>query len=203
MRYFFTHAGQGATAERARAISRACRSRPLLVITVLFTMLGLVAPPIAVAQVDPSATSQPVIVTFASADGSTFRTVLAQPADVAAVETALAGDGYAGIPNGVLAYGDGGVNAPHGWHMVDTALADMTIEVCDGTASMVDADVTYWVETVGRFCPWSATVLAIEPVDPSNGGTEDPDDEALEQLVQEIIAVLTRILDDLLNDTSD
>ncbi len=199
MRYLFTKEGHGATAGRARAR----RSRPLLFATVLFAMLVLVAPPIAIAQTDPGATSQPVIVTFASADGSTFRTVLAQPADIAAVETALAGDGYAGIPNGVLAYGDGGVNAPHGWHMQETALADTTIEVCDGTASMVDADITYWVETVGRFCPWSATVLEIEPVNPPDDGTEVPDDEALEQLVQEIIAVLTRILADLVNESSD
>lgn len=192
MHYLFAKAGHRGSVSHGR------RSRPLLFVTVLFAMLVLVAPPIVIAQVDPGATSQPVIVTFASADGSTFRTVLAQPADIAAVETALAGDGYAGIPNGALAYGDGGVNAPHDWHMQDTALADMTIEVCDGTASMVDEDVTYWVETVGRFCPWSATVQAVEPVDPSDGGTEDPDDAALEQLVQEIIALLTRILDELL-----
>lgn len=123
------------------------------------------------AQTDSSAAPQPVVVTFASADGSTFRTVLEQPADIAAVESALAGDGYAGIPNGVLPSGDGGVNAPHDWHMQETALADITIEVCDGTATMVDDDVVYWVETVGRFCPWSATVVAVEPLDGS-----DPDD---------------------------
>ena len=140
-----------------------------------------------IAQEEPNAILQPVVVTFASADGSTFRTVLEQPADIVAVETALAGDGYAGIPNGALAYGDGGVNGPHGWHMKETALADVTIEVCDGTSAMVDADVTYWVETVGRFCPWSATVLFIEIVNPPEGGDE-PGDGDLDQLVQQIIA---------------
>lgn len=203
MRYLVTQEGQGATAGWVYACRCARRSPPMFYVTVLLVMLGLVAPPVAIAQADPGGSPQPVVVTFASADGSTFRTVLAQPADIAAVETALAGNGYAGIPNGALAYGDGGVNAPHGWHMEETALADVTIEVCDGTAAMVDADITYWVETVGRFCPWSATVLAIEPMAPSDGGTEDPDDEALEQLVQEIIAVLTRILADLVNEQSD
>lgn len=138
-----------------------------ITIALLFVVVALLATLVpsaslsgVAAQTDPG----PVIVTFASADGSTFHAVLEQPADIAAVQEALAGDGYAGIPNGSLAYGDGGVNAPHNWHMVDTALADMTIEVCDGTATMVDEDVTYWVEAVGRFCPWSATVIAVEPL---------------------------------------
>ncbi len=129
--------------------------------------------------------ASPVIVTFASADGSTFRAVLAQPEDISRAEAALAGDGYAGIPNGALAYGDGGVNIGHNWHMVGTTLADFTIEVCDGTASMVDADVTYWVETVGRFCPWSATVIAIEPVnqpDPDDGLTLPPPPDSVEEV---------------------
>jgi hypothetical protein len=116
--------------------------------------------------------SKPVIVTFETADGSTFRAVLAEPADIAAAHEALAGDGNAGIPSGALAYGDGGINAPHDWHMEATMLAEVTIELCDGTAAMVDEDVTYWVETVGQFCPWSATVIAVEPLAPA-GGDDD------------------------------
>jgi hypothetical protein len=26
---------------------------------------------------------------------------------------------------------------------------------------MVDADVDYWVDTVGQYCPWGARVVAI------------------------------------------
>jgi hypothetical protein len=125
------------------------------------------------AQVTPEAAVEPVAVTFATADGSTFRTALTQPADIAAAQDALAGDGNAGIPNGTLAYGDGGINAPHEWHMEGTTLAEVTIELCDGTATMVDDDVAYWVETVGQFCPWNATVVAIDPMTPPNNG-EDP-----------------------------
>jgi hypothetical protein len=33
------------------------------------------------------------------------------------------------------------------------------IELCDGCPQMVEDDLDYWVETVGRFCPWSTRVL--------------------------------------------
>jgi hypothetical protein len=182
----------------------------LLVVTALLTMLASSGSQSLVAQTDGGANSEPIVVTFASADGSTFRTVLVHPADIAAVEAALVGDGYAGIPNGALAYGDAGVNAPHNWHMVDTELADITIEVCDGTASMVDEDVAYWVETVGRFCPWSATVVDIEPVtgtDPGEGNSfpspptsgEDVDEyrDQVRQWINILVAALLAILADL------
>ncbi|MDQ3525656.1 MAG: hypothetical protein M3451_11465, partial [Chloroflexota bacterium] len=116
----------------------------------------------------------------------------------------------AGIPNGALAYGDGGVNAPYNWHMVDTQLADITIEVCDGTASMVDEDVAYWVETIGRFCPLSAMVVAIEPVDGTDPGDGNPfpppptssEDvgeyrDQLRQWINVLVAALLAILTDL------
>jgi len=107
--------------------------------------------------------AQPLLVTFASADGSQFRAVIERPEDIARVQTALEGDGYAGIPTGALAAGDGGFNAPHAWHMTGVEIVDVTIELCDGNASFVDEDLDYWLTNVGRFCPWSATVLAAEP----------------------------------------
>ncbi len=147
------------------------------VVALLLAMLVLPAPTLgsAAQEATPDPAVPLVVVTFASADGSTFRAELEQPADIAAVQAALAGDGNAGIPNGALAYGDGGVNAPHEWHMEGTTLADVTIELCDGTATMVDEDIAYWVETVGQFCPWTATVVAVEPVMPPDNG-EPPDD---------------------------
>ena len=36
---------------------------------------------------------------------------------------------------------------------------DFAVEVCDGRPSMVEADLSYWLDTVGRFCPWGATVV--------------------------------------------
>ena len=105
----------------------------------------------------------PVIATFETADGSTFRAVLERAEDIARAEAALETDGQAGIPSGALAAGDGGINAPHDWHLIDVELADVTIELCDGTATMVDDDLDYWLNTVGSFCPWSATLIALEP----------------------------------------
>lgn len=164
----------------------------LFIVTALLAMLASSMPSSLAAQTDGDSTTGSVIVTFESADGSTFRAVLELPGDIAAVKAALAGDGYAGIPNGVLAHGDGGINAPHDWHMVDTQLADFTIEVCDGTATMVDDDVAYWVDTVGQFCPWSATVIDVEPVNGIN-----PSDDLIRQLVALLIAALIAILADL------
>ncbi len=36
------------------------------------------------------------------------------------------------------------------------------IELCDGTPSQVEANLDYWVDTVQRFCPWSAKIVRIE-----------------------------------------
>lgn len=51
-------------------------------------------------------------------------------------------------------------NADHWflWHFIPNQwnLAEMAIEVCDGCPfSDVDADTTYWIQTLGQFCPWS------------------------------------------------
>jgi hypothetical protein len=35
-------------------------------------------------------------------------------------------------------------------------VADMAIELCDGRPSMVQSDLSYWIGTVGQFCPWGA-----------------------------------------------
>jgi hypothetical protein len=143
------------------------RARRLPGLVPLAVLIAILLSSANVVQPAIGAESEPVIVTFETADGSTFRTVLAEPTDIATAREALAGDGKAGIPTGALAHGDGGINAPHDWHMNGTTFADVTIELCDGTAAMVDEDVTYWVETVGQFCPWSATVIAVEPLAPT------------------------------------
>lgn len=100
-------------------------------------------------------------VVWETVDGSRFITRITDDATLDQLREALAGDGRAGIPNGRLARGDGGFNTGHDWHMVDVQIVDMAIEVCDGTASMVDEDVDYWVDTVGQYCPWDARVVAI------------------------------------------
>jgi hypothetical protein len=109
--------------------------------------------------------TSPLLVTWETADGSTFNAVVTDPESIARIEAAFPGDGQAGIPNGTLVPGDGDVNAPHAWHLVDVVVVDITIELCDATATMVDEDLDYWLNTVGSFCPWTATVIATEPYD--------------------------------------
>ena len=41
-------------------------------------------------------------------------------------------------------------------------MAEITMELCDGLPSHVEEDIDYWVDTVGRFCPWSAKIVKIE-----------------------------------------
>lgn len=105
-----------------------------------------------------------MVATFETADGSTYKALLEGEANLDRAEEALAGGGDAGIPNGELIEGDGGINAPHEWQVVNVELVDATIELCDATATMVDEDLDYWLETVGRFCPWNATLIALDPV---------------------------------------
>lgn len=96
--------------------------------------------------------------------GETFRTRVFDP-DVIAALTARLDEGTSGVVLGDLVAGDGGVNAPWGWHWApnSVAVADLVIELCDGRPSMVDADLAYWIDTVGAFCPWGATVVARDP----------------------------------------
>lgn len=66
------------------------------------------------------------------------------------------------ILSGELARGDGGFNTSWSWHLKPGTVefADFTIEVCDGCPRMVEQDLNYWIDTVGRFCPWSSRVVA-------------------------------------------
>ena len=50
------------------------------------------------------------------------------------------------------------------WHPdpQNVSFADAAIEVCDGLPSYVEANKTYWLQTVGMYCPWSAVVTAVD-----------------------------------------
>lgn len=79
---------------------------------------------------------------------------------IAELEARMA-SGEEGVVNGEIRSGDGGFNAPWGWHMVPATVhtADMAIELCDGRPSMVEDDLPYWLGTVKQFCPWGARVM--------------------------------------------
>ena len=61
---------------------------------------------------------------------------------------------------GPIAAGDGGHNVDWSWHFSSVSLVEVAIELCDGTPSMVEADLDYWINTVKTFCPWSSYVYA-------------------------------------------
>ena len=64
------------------------------------------------------------------------------------------------FPIGPIAAGSGGVNLGWNWHFTDLAFTEMAIELCDGTPSLVEADLPYWLNTVKSFCPWGGYVYA-------------------------------------------
>lgn len=102
-----------------------------------------------------------VIVTFLVAGEEEYRIRLTDPEDIEIGRRLLAGEEAPRIPNGeVVRDGPAGVNEPWSWHIdPDTVeFADMTIEVCDGRPSDVEAGTI----TSDRFCPWSAEVIDIE-----------------------------------------
>ncbi|MEM4591242.1 MAG: hypothetical protein QW555_05375 [Nitrososphaerota archaeon] len=78
----------------------------------------------------------------------------------------LAEDNMRGLnslfPIGELERGDGGFNKPWSWHLRPSSvrMVEVAIELCDGLPSHVERDLDYWVETVGRYCPWSARIVA-------------------------------------------
>lgn len=90
--------------------------------------------------------------------GETFRIELPTEDLVAAARAARDRRGPT-IPNGRIVAGTG-VNTGWSWHLVEVEFADATIELCDGRPSDVEkAGPAYGG---GRYCPWGATVTAIE-----------------------------------------
>jgi len=81
--------------------------------------------------------------------------------EVFAVERA---ESQATIPNGLIVEGTVFYNQPWSWHIdsEDIHMAEMTIELYDGLPSFVESELEYWLETVHRYAPWSATIKAIE-----------------------------------------
>jgi hypothetical protein len=112
----------------------------------------------------PAPTGSPtagVIVTI-RVSGEDYRILLTDAQQIAYAEALLAGEEAPGIPNGRVIVGDdGGVNTGWSWHIDpnDIEFVDMTIELCDGRPSFVERGEV----DGGRFCPWSAEVVAIEP----------------------------------------
>ena len=65
-------------------------------------------------------------------------------------------------PEGRIAVGDGGHNAPWSWHFVPETvrMVDASIEVCDGEPSYVQAHRADYLAS--GYCPWGARIISAE-----------------------------------------
>jgi len=104
-----------------------------------------------------------VLVTF-DVVGERYSIFITNKDTVEQVFTVQRGESKATIPSGRLIKGSVFYNEPWSWHIdsEDIHMAEFTIELCDGTPSQVEANLDYWVQTVQRFCPWSARIVKIE-----------------------------------------
>lgn len=80
--------------------------------------------------------------------------------------------------NGPITHGTGDNNPRYSWHFVPSAwaLADFSVEVCDGRPMEdVEADTAYWIGNIGYFCPWSSfvkrEVFPTSILEPRRGGS--------------------------------
>lgn len=119
----------------------------------------------------PMATSTPsplaggVLATF-EVTGERFQVWVTNQEAIQQILDLQAGKSPATIPNGRILRGpgQGDHNAPWGWHLdsEDIHMAEMTIELCDGAPSFVESEVDYFVDTVQRYCPWSAQLVEVK-----------------------------------------
>lgn len=95
--------------------------------------------------------------------GALFRAQTSVPEVIAQAETELARPFRERrlFPSGPITRGDGGHNAPWSWHFVPDrwTLVELSIEVCDATPAYVEANVDYFVDTLGHYCPWGARLI--------------------------------------------
>lgn len=90
----------------------------------------------------------------------TFKIWLQRADQIEAAQAALAG-GAASIPNGRIVTG-AEFNTGWSWHLEDVTFTEAAIELCDGLPSAVEREGTGFGG--GRFCPWTARVVAVDKV---------------------------------------
>ena len=105
-----------------------------------------------------------IVATFA-VSSDTFRVWIRKPEAIEQVFALQRGVSEATIPNGRLqaGAGQGAHNAPYSWHLDpdDISMAAVTIELCDGAPSYIEAHRDEFISQVGRYCPWGARLVAI------------------------------------------
>lgn len=104
-----------------------------------------------------------IVVTF-RVSGEMYNVFITNEDTIEEAFAAQRGESQATIPSGRLVEGSKCYNLPWSWHIdpEDVHMAEFTIELCDGLPSNVEDNLDYWINTVGRFCPWGATIVHIE-----------------------------------------
>jgi hypothetical protein len=119
---------------------------------------------------EPPATATPalsggVLATF-TVSGETFKVWVTNPVAIDQLLAVQAGESAASIPNGRILAGPGAGdhNAPWSWHLdpEDIEMAEFTMELCDGAPNYVEDNVPEFTDTIGRYCPWAAELIALE-----------------------------------------
>ncbi len=99
-------------------------------------------------------------------EGERFKVWVTKPETIQQILDLKEGKSTANIPNGRIARGSGlgNHNAPWSWHLdaQEIAMADVTIEVCDGKPSYVEEHLDEYVNTVERYCPWAAKLVDVQ-----------------------------------------
>jgi len=114
---------------------------------------------------EPGELSGGIVATFDMV-GEEFSVWVTNPQTIQQILDLQRGVSAASIPNGVILRGPGKAdhNVPWSWHLdpEQIEMAEVTMELCDGTPSFVEEELDYFVATVGRYCPWSARLVAVE-----------------------------------------
>jgi hypothetical protein len=106
-----------------------------------------------------------IVATF-SVSGEQYSIWVTNEETIDAILALQAGASIGNIPNGLIRHGPGKANhnAPWSWHIdpEEIVMAEVTIELCDGRPSYVEANVDEFVNNVKRYCPWGATLVSVE-----------------------------------------
>jgi hypothetical protein len=129
----------------------------LCVVLILTIALGCIS------QTTEPILSGGILVTF-DVEGEEYKIFVKDEDTIADIEALEKGESQAKIPNGKIIGEPVSYNAPWSWHIdpYDIHMAEFTIEACSGLPSYVEDDLDYWVNTLGRFCPWSAEIVDIQ-----------------------------------------
>ncbi len=137
----------------------------LLIVLGLFLVAVSGACGVATPTPDRGELSGGILATF-EVVGEEFRVWVTNPETIQQILDLQRGASEASIPNGVVLRGPGQAdhNQPWSWHLdpQDIEMAEVTMELCDGTPSFVEEELDYFVDTVGRYCPWMARLLEVE-----------------------------------------